>query len=107
MHKNDWALCENHIKFRKGELVYKRMEKEDPPRIPRRIFKSDAFELFDLQKGYNSVFVAYIFTKKVVTNTALMHLIAPKKSVEIAMWLLYDCFETDILEDIIMDLVKF
>lgn len=44
IHKNDWNLCENHIKFRKGEIIYKRMGKEEKPTIPRRVFINDTFE---------------------------------------------------------------
>lgn len=36
-----------------------------------------------------------------------MHLVAPKKLIEMSMWLLYDSFENDLLEELIMDLVKF
>jgi len=108
LNKNDWVLVENHVKFRKGEIVFDRIENNcNKSQIPRATFKNDDFELFDLQKGYNSVFASYIFTEFVIKDTAYTHMFTSKKLIEISMWLLYDCFENEFQKDIIMKLVSY
>lgn len=106
LNKNDWLLCTNHIKFRKGEIMYSRIEK-DASSLHRRGIAADKFELFDLQKGYNSVFVSHIFLEKVLPQMTYTHLVNPKKLCEIGMYLLYDCFENDHHEAIISKLIRF
>lgn len=106
LNKDDWMLVENHINFRKGETVIKRQE-EDNMCIVKKRFKPDTFELFDLQKGYNSVFVAWIFVNNVMKEPQYTHLISSKRLIGVAMYLLYDCLENDIHEDIFQSLVEY
>jgi hypothetical protein len=106
LNKNDWLLVTNHIKFRKGEIMYSRIEK-DASSLHRRGIAGDKFELFDLQKGYNSVFVSHIFLEKVLVEITYTHLVNPRKLCEIGMYLLYDCFENDHHEAIISKLIRF